>query len=102
MTVKVVRGLVNTNNSTPATPQQVDARSVQNSEVTKLAVSQSVNTEAAVTSLRNFRNTSSSEKIKDIKEAKGVAKDVAEKIKSDEATAKNAHNTSSSSAQVAL
>ena len=97
MTIKVVQGLIGSNRPDVASKsaQPHSAANVANTSATSATVK---STEAAVTNLKSARGGApQSEKIKDIKEARQVASDVADQISADESSVE-AHGELSASA----
>lgn len=99
MTVKVVRGLVQT--VKPAAIGQVAAKEASGRGLAaRVATTNSAATEAAISSVRSTRSTQSTEKVRDSKEARSLAKSVAQDIYMKETEAGDAHSgLSSQSAQ---
>jgi len=97
MTIKVVRGLVSTDK--PTTPVQKNFK--PNSLANQVAASQRTSsnrgvTDSAVTTFRSTKTLQTEEKIRDSKEARGVAKSVADRIFMEEKSAIGAHEGLSS------
>lgn len=102
MTVKVIRGLVQT--VQPATTGKLAAKDASaRGLAARVATANPAATEAAVTTVRSARNTPASEKIRDSREARSLAKSVAQEIFMKEGEAGDAHSgLSSQSAQGVL
>ena len=99
MTVKVVRGLVQTVKPT-ATSQIASREANTGSLASRVASANPQTSEAAVTAVRNTKGAQPGEKIRDSGEARSVARSVARGIFMNEAEATGAHSgLTSSSAQ---
>ena len=101
MTVKVVRGLVQT--AKPTASQQSGTRDNAGSLASRVSTSSPQTSEAAVNAVRSNRSGQPTEKIRDSRDARAVANSVAQSIFINEAEANAAHSgLSSSSAQGVL
>jgi hypothetical protein len=101
MTVKVVRGLVQT--AKPTASQNSGTRDNAGSLASRASTSSPQASEAAINSIRGNRGGQALEKIRDSKEARSVANSVAQGIFTNEAEANAAHSgLSSNSAQGVL
>jgi hypothetical protein len=108
MTINVVRGLVDSlqarQNQTLKTSDLSKQANNPNSTQNQALSRQLANSEAVVTSSKTLRSNSGveSERVKDSKGARDLAKSIGDKVKGDSTTAKDAHQLSSESGQALL
>ena len=103
MSIKVVRGLIGNDlvSERSSKPVDVAKASTANISAAVTATPYAVNSEAVVTSVRSSRPVASTERIREEKEAKNVAREVADNIRED-SRAIDAHSDLSESAGACL
>lgn len=96
MTLKVVHGLVRSEIQTSQQQQAVSQAVRQNTASSAQTMGSVGANEAALTTIRSSRSSTSFDRIKEPTEAQRVAKDVAEQVTHDEELAMISHGTVSS------